>query len=136
MARRCNWGGRAFPTSAKLINPKYSKHWPYLLANKIDCVWFSLFWTQKIYLEYKISSFLTFVYINFLLRTLYCTETLFTCFVHKNMKETTLESRLLYKKMQKFPVLAWGPNLPPQKTKSSIWVFIVLGIYNITLPQP
>ena len=63
------------------------------------------------------------MYINFLFRTLYCTETLFTCFVHKNMKETALESSLLYKKNAEIFSIALRAQ-PAQKQKNKIKFYL------------
>ena len=49
----------------------------YALAFTIECVYFSLFWSQKVHLKAKIVGFITFLggFINFLVRTLQCEET-------------------------------------------------------------
>ena len=73
---------------------------------------FSLFWPKKVHFQANSYSFLTFLWINFLVGMLqnvwklqFC-----ICFAHENMK-TPSKGYFIIKKLQKFSVLPASPNL-------------------------
>ena len=55
-----------FVAILKVVYPKYYKHWLYTQPHTLN----SLFWPQKVRFKAKITLFLSFVLINFLVRTL------------------------------------------------------------------
>ena len=96
----------------------------YALAFTIECVCFSLFWSQKVHLKAKIVGFIIFWggFINFLVRTLQCEETkLKNRIGHVNMNNPSQKQNTF---IAEFSVCTVQNGLSSQKHKVvfySIW---------------
>ena len=87
----------------------------YALAFIIECVCFSLFWSQKVHFKAKIVGFITFLLIKFLVRTLQCEETkLKNKIGHVNMNNSSPKVEYL---IAEFSVCTIQSGLSSQKQK-------------------
>ena len=89
------------------------KHGSSSFSHLFNCVCFILVWSIKVHIKDQIDLFLNFKLLNFLVRTIQCTETL-----------------ILYL----FFYWPWRSNWPKDsKSTKSIWLFILIGIYNFVI---
>ena len=101
--------------SAKCIIDSVPYKDAYALAFTIECVCFSLFWSQKVHFKAKIIGFITFLLINFLVRTLQCEETkLKNKIGHVNMNNSSPKVEYL---IAEFSVCTIQSGLSSQKQK-------------------